>query len=353
MQRVLVELLRQLDGDRFEPWVIVLNDAVPSAIKALEGIPVRFARPLPRTSMLWPRKLSAMIREVRPTVVHAHSGAWYKAALASRLAGVPSVVYTDHGRPLPDPVAGRFVDHLASRMTRAVIPVSDTVREALAHFVHRPDGMAVILNGVDCDVFADRAVDSSERATLGVPSTGLLLGSVGRLEEVKGYDVMIDAMAELTRRDLGPELPTLVIVGDGNCGDALRSRAAALGLGDRVRFFGFRDDIPDLLAAFDVFTLSSRSEGTSMSLLEGMASGTCPIVTNVGGNPVVLGPGLAHRLVPPDDVTALADAWHVALADVGTLRSDGAKARSRVLAEFSLESMVRQYENLYSSLVGH
>jgi glycosyltransferase involved in cell wall biosynthesis len=93
--------------------------------------------------------------------------------------------------------------------------------------------------------------------------------------------------------------------------------------------------------------MSSRSEGTSVSLLEAMSAGLCPVVTDVGGNAAVLGPALRHRLVPPADPEALAMAWRDALVDSDRRTADGAAARQRVKAVYSLEEMVRRYESLY------
>jgi glycosyltransferase involved in cell wall biosynthesis len=114
-----------------------------------------------------------------------------------------------------------------------------------------------------------------------------------------------------------------------------------------VRWLGWRDDIAHLHEAFTLFTMSSRSEGTSISLLEAMSAGLCPVVTDVGGNAAVLGDDLRHRLVPPCDPDALASAWLAALRDADARENDGRAARARVVSAFTLEAMVRTYERLY------
>ena len=114
-----------------------------------------------------------------------------------------------------------------------------------------------------------------------------------------------------------------------------------------MRFLGFRDDLARLLAAFTIFTMSSHSEGTSVSLLEAMSAGSCPVVTNVGGNAAVLGPALAHRLVPAADPAALARAWVDALADQARRRIDAAAARERVLREYTIEGTMQAYSSVY------
>jgi glycosyltransferase involved in cell wall biosynthesis len=138
-----------------------------------------------------------------------------------------------------------------------------------------------------------------------------------------------------------------VLAGDGAQRAALEQAARGAGVAEQVHMLGWRDDIRDLHTAFSLFTMSSRSEGTSVSLLEAMSAGLCPVVTDVGGNAAVLGPALRHRLVPPADPDALAMAWRDALVDADRRAADGAAARQRVKSVYSLEEMVRRYESLY------
>jgi glycosyltransferase involved in cell wall biosynthesis len=114
-------------------------------------------------------------------------------------------------------------------------------------------------------------------------------------------------------------------------------------LGAHVRLLGWRDDIHALHAAFTLFTMSSHSEGTSISLLEAMSAGLCPVVTDVGGNRAVVGDELAHRLVPREDPAALAAAWCDALVDRERRMADSDCARQRVERCFDLQAMVRRY----------
>src|SRR5262249_5978182 len=156
----------------------------------------------------------------------------------------------------------------------------------------------VIENGVDVEAFRPIAEDGSVRAELKIPALSPIVGSIGRLEPVKGYEVMVDAFALLMRSWNGSSRPVLVLAGDGSERAGLVERAAAAGIADDIRWLGWRDDIHVLHASFDLFTMSSHSEGTSVSLLEAMSAQLCPIVTDVGGNAAVLGPTLRHRLVP-------------------------------------------------------
>lgn len=109
-------------------------------------------------------------------------------------------------------------------------------------------------------------------------------------------------------------------------------------------------EIRDLHASFTIFTMSSRSEGTSVSLLEAMAASLCPVVTDVGGNAAVLGEELRHRLVRPEAPEALAAAWWAALNDPARRAADARGARRRVEARFGVDVMVRQCETTYEGL---
>jgi glycosyltransferase involved in cell wall biosynthesis len=187
------------------------------------------------------------------------------------------------------------------------------------------------------------------RQAFGIPSDAPIIGSIGRLEPVKAYEVMIDAFAELLaawRADAGPA-PALVLAGDGSERSRLAARAVERGVATQVHLLGWRDDVHDLHAAFHLFSLSSLSEGTSVSLLEAMSAARCPVVTDVGGNAAVLGPALGHRLVPARNPGALAAAWAAALRDPARRAADAAAARRRVQEAFSLRAMIHRYEALY------
>jgi len=353
MERLIGELLVRLDPQAFEPHLMVLDyvgrfgQNLPSRVK-LHQPPA-----LTKLSMLWPRRLTADLAAIAPDIVHTHGGLWYKASLAARMARVPRVVHTDHGRLTPDPWRSRWLHRIASRRTDAVIAVSRPLAEYLAaRVVAFPSRLTTIVNGVDIDAWRPCPDNGVLRRELGLAGDVPILGSIGRFEPIKGYDVMVEAYARLRSAWRGPgPAPVLVVGGDGP------DRARLLELGrDRglegLFLLGWRDDVHAFHSAFTLFTMSSRSEGTSVSLLEAMSAGLCPVVTEVGGNCEVLGPELAHRLVPAEDPVALAEAWANSLADRRALERDAQAARRRVEAEFSLDAMVRAYERLYRSLMG-
>jgi glycosyltransferase involved in cell wall biosynthesis len=347
-EKVVSEMLRQSDHERFDNHVLILSEAGRYGEDLEPYATLTFARPMSRLSMLRPASLARDIASIAPDVVHTHSGLWFKAARAARLARVPWLVHTEHGRAVPDPWLSRALDRSASRRTDVVVGVSDAVAKVLReNVVAHPERVRVIPNGVDVGSFRPMADDGALRRELAVPRDRAIIGSVGRIEPVKGYEVMIEAYIELRRTWTDGTAPVLVIAGDGSERARLTALASEAGVGGDVHWLGWRDDIHRLHSAFTLFTMSSHSEGTSVSLLEAMSAGLAPIVTAVGGNAAVLGTSLAHRLVPPSNPGALAAAWRDGLEDREKLQHDAEAARARVLDGFTLEGMVRAYERLY------
>src|SRR5690606_2597585 len=254
-------------------------------------------------------------------------------------------------RAEPDPWRCRFFDARASRRTDVVVAVS----EPLADYLRRKKIVAprtpirVILNGVDTTRFRPRPDDGGLRASLGLAPDTPIVGSIGRFEWDKGYDVVVEAFARLRVSSQAPgPAPVLVLAAAGSGRPDIARRTARHGREGAVHLLGWRDDAETLLRAFSVFTLASRIEGTSISLLEAMSTGVRPVVTAVGGSPAVVGEALRHFLVPPDDPDALARAWAEVLADPERSRREGEAARIRVERHFSIQATVRAYERLYA-----
>ena len=348
LERVVSEMLRRADRGAFENHVLTLIPPGHFGEGLHEFAELHQAPPMSKASNLRPVALAREIRAIRPDIVHTHSGVWHKAALAARIAGVPVVVHTEHGRAVPDPWIVRKMDWMASSKTDVVIAVSDAVARLLRERVVRHPGRVVVIpNGVDTEQFAPIPDDGQLRTELGVAQDTLIIGSIGRFMPVKGYDVAINAYGLLRREWRGGTPPVLVLAGDGPEREHLQALAVRLGAEAGVRFLGFRDDLGRLLAAFTIFTMSSHSEGMSVSLLEAMSAGLCPVVTDVGGNAAVLGPQLAHRLVPPADPAALAASWVDAFQNEARRRVDAGAARERVLNAFTLDATVEAYSRVY------
>ena len=305
-------------------------------------------RPWSGVSMLLPLGLVRAIRRTRPDVVHLHSGSWYKGALAARLARVPGVVYTEHGREHNDPWLAQWIDRRAAALTDAVVAVSDR----LARYLERVVGVGaarlrVIQNGVDTSVFTPGAAPAELRARVGIPSGALVVGGIGRLEPVKGYRRLIDTVAEIGALGTLSRPVVGVIWGDGSERAALEAHIVDRGLAGRFFLPGWTDDAAVSHRMLDVFVLPSISEGASVSLMESLASGVAPVVMNVGASAEIVGPGLAGQVVPAGDEAAFTAVLEATLRDEARRRHASELGRNQVVAHYGLDAMVGAYEQLY------
>lgn len=280
-------------------------------------------------------------------ILHTHNFVpSYYAAAATRFAlRRPALVNTCHN--MGARLGNRRLRGLYSwslRHTARVALVGQQVRDSLVSLGVVPQEKAdVVLNGVPTDRTSGSRRDA--RARLGLPTDARVLGCVGRLVELKRHRLLIDAMPDLLIRH--PDLHA-VIVGEGPLEAALRARIAELGLDGRVLLTGARNDVPDLLPAFDVFVLPSRTEGLSIALLEACAAGLAIVATDVGGNGEIVHDGDTGRLVPSDDPAALAQALDELLGDDAGRQRFGQAAREWVVAHGSVDAMRQNYDTVYA-----
>lgn len=353
MERVLHRLAQSLPARGFEVHILVLEYLGHFASGLGREITLHEVPRMPWYSLLYPSQLASVLRRINPDIVHSHSGVWLKASRATRLARVAHMVHTDHGRPAVVPVIDGLTDNWASRETDLVIAVSDALGTLLREkVVHDGGKVRVITNGMDVRPALTPLQRAAIRADLGLSLSAPVIGSIGRLEPIKNYQMALRAFARLMAVGWPTDPPVLLIAGDGSERSSLEALAAELGVAPHARFLGWRPDAAELCGAFDLFTLSSRSEGTSISLLEAMGSGVCPTVTDVGGNRAVLGPELEALLVPDDDDAAMASTWHRLLSDPAYRNELGVASRHRVEARFSLTRMVEEHVSLYHELLG-
>jgi len=355
MESIVAALARRAAGTTVRVSVVTLSGREGRVGAALRPFldDYRIVRPARGVGLLFPLAVARAVRATRPDVAHVHSGCWLKGAWGARLAGVPRVVFTEHGREHHDPPLARWIDRRAAGLTDAVVTVSDRLAAYVRDRLGVPESRVyTIENGVDTERFSpgEPAAPESLRVALALPPGALVVGSVGRLEAVKAYHRLIEAVG-LMRADGRLARPVvLVIAGEGRLRSDLVAAAARLGLEDAVRLPGWIDDPPAIYRLFDVFALASDSEGLSMSLLEAMACGIVPVVTHVGSNREVVGDALVRQVVPPGDARALADRLTATLADDAGRREQSRLARERAVRRYSLARMASAYARVYRGL---
>lgn len=282
-------------------------------------------------------------------LVHAFSpiGEIY-AGLAARSSGRPFIASLRNSHE-PLPTAGRIAQWLAFRLARLVVANSSAgARWAAGHALDSPARLVTVPNGL-----AARAPISAPRAALrrglGLDDAHVVILSVGRLVPQKGYDCALDLFESLNRWH--PDT-RLLIAGDGPERPGLAARIRDRKLESKATLLGSRADVPDLLAAADIYLSTSRHEGMSNSIMEAMAAGLPIVATGVGGTPELIEDGQSGWLFPPREVEQALARLSALVTDQALRARLGAGARERVTSAFGPEAMVARMETLYRSILG-
>jgi sugar transferase (PEP-CTERM/EpsH1 system associated) len=295
--------------------------------------------------------LTRVFARERPQIVHSRNWGTIEAIPAARLARVSGVVHSEHGLDVHSmngqPWRRRALRRLCFRWADRTFAVSRGLRD---HYVTQlgvpANRLAIIANGVDTRRFRpDPAARAEVREYLCADESTLVVGTVGRLDPVKGHGILLRA-AELAF-SRGVRLK-VVIIGDGPGRAALQEQVRSSPmLHERTVLAGEILDVPRWLNSFDVFVLPSLAEGMSNTLLEAMAVGIAPLASRVGGNPEVIEEGRSGLLFEAGDSEALAAHLKILALDATWRQQLGRNARQRVDALFSLQRMLQNYERMY------
>lgn len=353
-ERLVVEMAKASSAD-FEVFVFCLDGPGAWAGRLREaGVPVYGLWRQPGLDLSVPVRLAAQFRRLGIDIVHAHQySAWFYAALSRLMHAAPRLVFEEHGRFYPEankPLRRLVNAILVRRLTHAVVAVSRDVQRRLVRYEGLDgEGIEVIHNGVAETPPVDAASRRQARLALGLGVDDFVVGTVGRFDPVKNLRMLVAAMAVVA-----PEVPNLkgLLIGAGPDWEDIRGRVADAGLSKRILMTGHRDEARVLVAAMDLFVLSSLSEGTSLALLEAMAAGVAVLVTDVGGNPEVVLDNVTGWVIPSGDEAALAAAIRCAARDPEACRRMGDAGRLRFEEEFTLEAMIGKYRKLYEGLPG-
>ena len=306
-------------------------------------------------------KVRNLIRAFRPHIVHTHTakaGAVGRTAAAiARVPEPPIVVHTFHGHVLrgyfgPAPTAAfRQIERSLARRTDRLIAVSPEVRDDLvAEGIAPPEKFEVIRLGLDLDRRAtpDPAEAAALRARLGADDSSLLIAWLGRMTEIKRVDDLLAAFAALRARGVDARL---ALAGDGPLRAGLEQLARELGVADHTRFVGLQREVAPVYGAADVVALTSRNEGTPVTLIEALAAGTAVVSTDVGGVRDVVRDGETGLLVEAGDTEAIASAFERLAADPSLRRTFADAGRADVRARYSVERLLGDVDDLYRRLL--
>ena len=290
-------------------------------------------------------RLWRLFRAIRPDVVHTHHfNQLFYGGIGARLAGA-RVIHTEHSVELYRRRRFRFALRILSLLCDSITVVGNEGARVIADIVDTaPSRVKIVPGGIDCSQFHHSRSDA--RARLGIGSDEKVAVIVARLYPEKNHRVLLEAFSIVARKN---DRARLLVVGDGIERHNIDLWVAELGLQSRVRVLGVRRDIPQLLAASDVFVLSSDREGLPIAVLEAMAAGLPVVATAVGDLPDLITDGATGRLVMPRDVSALAAALQDVLTNDVAARVIGDSGRKRVTETYALSSLISRYEALYRS----
>jgi glycosyltransferase involved in cell wall biosynthesis len=342
--RHVLDLLRHVDPERFAVTVACPRES--ELWGWLDAMPHVRRRPIAgerEPALADAFDLARLVRLMHGAdVVHAHSAkAGFLARLGARLRGHSrKCVFTPHGWSFWSADGGRArfyagLERASARWCRTIVTVSEHERRAgVAMGIGRPEQYRVVHNGVDPERLARAPAPQAMRVLF-----------VGRLAPPKRPDLVVHAMARLTRRFPGA---VLQVAGDGPDRVALERTIGELGLRRRVELLGKRDDVPALLARATCMVLASDYEACPLSVLEAKAAAVPVIATAVGGIPEIVEHDVDGLLVKPGSVGGLAAAIATLLAHPQRARAMGDKGRRSVLARHTSAQMVQRITALYA-----
>jgi glycosyltransferase involved in cell wall biosynthesis len=294
-------------------------------------------------------RLWRFIKREQPDVIQAFL---FWANIAARLAGHFAkrigVVSSYHDEVVPEGWLNRTIDRLTMKWTKYIVCCSEAVRRSVEKRIGGEKQQFIVIPfGVETNRFGGAALLSG--VALGLQEGLPIIGTVCRLvEPKKGLRFLLQAMAHL-EQEAGKPVCQLLIVGEGPAEQNLRALSTQLGIASRVVFSGMRRDIPQLLSLMEIFVLPSLYEGFGIAILEAMASGKPVVASTVGGIREFVVSGESGLLVPPGNSVALAAAIRQLLAQPEQAKAMGCRGQEHVRKHYSIESVVRQHEQLYET----
>ncbi|MGD0655174.1 MAG: glycosyltransferase [Thermoguttaceae bacterium] len=348
MEALTVELIRRLDRSRFEPelcclkYFDVLGEDLAQEIPAFSGL----LKHKYDFAVLWRLKKLPRQRRIDAVVTIGAGDKMFWGRLAGWMAGVPVICSALHSTGFPDRV--ELLNRLLAPLSDAFIGVAKTQGLYLAEKEGCPAAkVRVIPNGVDVERFHPRWPIASLQREFCLSVDSPVAGIVAALRPEKNHELFLQA-AKLIHE----ALPTVkfLVIGDGPRRGELECLARELGLAGAVRFTGTRGDVPEMLSLVDVILLTSRMEANPASILEAMACEKPVVATRVGSVAETVLDGRTGYLVPPGDAYRLAERTLELLCHPDQAALMGRAGREHVIAHWSVDRMVKGYQDLIAEL---
>jgi len=349
----VLDLVRYLDKGLFEPVVLSFTDGPMITSLTRLGVPAHVIQTEKAFDFRVWKKVKQFLKEQRMDIVHVHgTRANTNVLWAARSLGLP-VIYTIHGWSFHDSLpawnkkARILAEKFITRLTRLNITVSDSNHETGVREFGDFKSL-VVKNGVNLEKFNRFGEYPDIKALYGIPAHHLVIGYIVRITEQKDPLGMLRAYARVCAnfRDL-----TLLMIGEGDLKDAAVQLAKDLGISDRVIFDNFRQDVPAVLNAVDIYCLPSLWEGFPIGVLEAMAMAKAVIASDVDGTREAVEHEVTGLLVPPKDETALVAAIERLIHDPDLRTALQENAGRSVKANFDVRDMTHKIETVYQQML--
>ncbi|MDQ6700906.1 MAG: glycosyltransferase [Acidobacteriota bacterium] len=352
LENIVAYLACDIDSGRFEPAVVSLYGATGDGLEdrlADAGVQVFHLDKKRGFDRRMFSRFARVLRQFRPHVVHTHNYALrytYAPALWHR---IPVQVHTVHNVAQKEvDGVGRALQQIAFRRGVAPVAIAQEVAATIRNVYGVPE-RALIPNGICVRGYRSGRLRGAEwRRREGFGPDEILCLCVGRLAPQKDHATLLQAFAAGPAKD---PRARLLLAGEGPLRTDIERQIQALGVGQSVRLLGRRQDIPDMLAAADLFVIASRWEGNPLAVMEAMSAGVPVVATAVGGVPELVSEGETGLLVVPGEPAMLASAICRLLDDATRRAAMGRAAMRKAERDFDVGVMARAYEQLYERLL--
>ncbi len=347
MENVVVNIVNGLDGN-FKSMICCLETSGPLEKKIRKHHATVFVlnkKPGFKIKLFF--SLARLMRNQAVDIVHTHNYLGFVYGVpAALLARVPLIFHCEHGTPIVYNLKRTLMFKVLYPFINRVLVVAKSLGDEIAEKRKcSKDKMRVVLNGVDHVLFKPRPKDSSLLKRLDICNNDIIIGSVGRIEPVKNYLLFVKliwALQKVNKNVKG------LLVGDGSEKHVLKSEIKRLGLEKQFILAGRSDEVPKMISMMDIFLLTSYSEGMSVSILEAMSCGKPIIATDVGNNRELVKDGINGFIFDLEDFNSLFDKALFLVKNTESRLKFADLSRKKAVNEFSIDSMIEKYSQLYS-----
>jgi glycosyltransferase involved in cell wall biosynthesis len=293
-------------------------------------------------------ELVKIIRKEKPAVLHLNSSKMgFVGGLAGRIAGASKIIFTAHGwafnesRPWPARKFFKFLQWLTVLFSHTTIAVSEKTKNDIVGLPFLKKKVVVIHNGIGQIEFLDKQTAREKLSKVAFDTEEIWVGTISELHKNKGLDFLIMACANL------PENVSVFIIGDGEEKEKLQNQIKKSGLENKIFLTGRIEKVGTLLKAFDIFTLTSRTEALPYTILEAGLAGCAVVVSRVGGIPEIIENEKSGILVEAGNIDQISKSLKNLLLEPQKRASLGANLQQKVSKDFSLQGMISKTEKIY------